>query len=188
MVLDKNSENISSCEIDVSSEKNNHIEDQIRQKEEYFIKRFGISVEKLKELYSLSSKKELERLNNELTKLIEDKKEQDSPVELFNELVELFNELIELREKIKKEVLTLKEEIDDSKETLIKKYFWLNVRKYDNPKNVKEHIIKASLWLWESFLWAWKLTYDILTWIIKLPRDLYMMIIKKWEYKWFKDI
>lgn len=180
MVLD-NSE-IKKESLEIKDSLNERINNQLLEKEQDFLKRYKITNEKLKELYNFSSKNELKNLNEELSKLASNNHEK-------NDLIEAFNELLNLKEKTKNEVLNLKEELSENQsDSLMKKFFWLDINRYKNPKNTKEYIIKWILWAWESLLWTSKLTYDLLVWIISLPKDLYMIRTKKWKYNWFRDI
>jgi len=164
----------------------------------FIIWEFKAFNEKLSDLYKYKSLLSLEELKVELPKLV-NLKEWNS-YENYEKLAEYVLSLTKLKEESKKWIESLKAEI--SKE-LLNEIFWDSVKNEDlliwkysketlerlnNPKNFRDQMLWAWIWISESLAQTLKIVYDLLKWWLKLPLDLIKII--KWEakYDWFKDI
>lgn len=132
-------------------------------------------------------KKEINEKNNSSLKELDNSKLE----ELFL-VLKWAQELIENLSKI--EIKLLKEDVEKTLKiedfiNIVENYLPKNLIKIaKNPKNIHEHILWFSLWASNSIIAVIDLLYQIWSWIIKAPYDLYLVISWKWELKSWKDI
>ena len=158
-------------------------------------KDFGINEETAKQLTELKTENGLEWLKFEITKSNISEEQKELLNNFWDEKLEkLFFTIKWTIDNINKasqnKLDVLKSEIDSSSfkpnTSWIKTKLSKNIiSKIENPKNIWDNIIWASVWAINSLQKTVETLYNIWKWIIQTPYDLYTII--KWDAE-IKDI